>query len=469
MMRSLWRVLAVAGVVAAAPAFAQEQPAAEPNLGGGLTFSGAPTMQEILAAQKACEARKPPRKGAGTISEVTYRRMERILVAVGKNEFAESEQKLGELAEGARGDYEKAVIQQTLGFVYAMQNKTGKAINAYEAALATNALPQAAHEQMIFNIAQMYMSENKYDKGEQMLKRYMEESCNPVPEAHISLAMLLAERKTFRESLKQTDLALVKSKTPKETWLQLKLALHFELKEMPRCAEVLVHLIALSPMKETYFKQLHGVLTEIKKDEQALAVLALTERRGFLDEEKEYVNLSNMYMFMDIPLKAAQILDRGLAAKQVEPTEKNLEKLANAWFAAREHEKAEAAMARAAQASDKGDLWKQVASIQMEREKWKDALASLQKAQQKGGSKTPGEVQFLMGVTATQLRQWKTAETALRAAMQHEKWVKPATEWLSHLQEEQAYLEATSAKDEKGDKDGKDGKDEAPAADAAKS
>jgi tetratricopeptide (TPR) repeat protein len=339
-----------------------------------------------------------------------------------------------------------------------MQNKHSKAISAYEAALATNALPQSAHEQMMFNIAQMYMSENRMDKGEQMLKRYMEESCNPVPEAHISLAMILAERKTFRESLKQTDLALVKSKTPKESWLQL--ALHFELKEMPRCAEVLVHLIALSPMKETYFKQLHGVLTEIKKDSEALAVLALTERRGFLDEEKEYVNLSNMYMFMDIPLKAAQILERGLTAKQVEPTEKNLEKLANAWFAAREHDKAEAAMARAAQASEKGDLWKQVASIQMEREKWKDALASLQKAQQKGGSKNPGEVQFLMGVTAVQLRQWKTAETALRAAMQHEKFVKPATEWLGHMQEEQQYLEATNGTS--GDKD------KAPAAEDAK-
>lgn len=444
MRRSLSLVFAAAWVMAAAPALAQQEQEPEPNLGSGLTFTGAPTMQEILAQAKACDARKPARR-AGTISEVTYRRMERILVAVGKNEYAESEQKLAELATNAREEYEKAVIQQTLAYVYALQNKYAKAITSYEAALATNALPHAAHEQMMFNIAQMYMSENKLDKGEQMLKRYMDVSCNPVPEAHISLAMLLAERKSFRESLKQADLSLIKSRAPKESWLQLKLALHFELKEMPRCAEVLVHLIALSPMKETYFKQLHGVLTEIKKDSEALAVLALTERRGFLDEEKEYVNLANMYMFMDIPLKSAQILERGLAAKQVEPTEKNLEKLANAWFAAREHEKAEAAMSRAAQASDKGDLWKQVGSIQMEREKWKDALVSLQKAQQKGGSKNPGEVQFLIGVTATQLKQWQTAETALRAAMQHEKFVKPATEWLGHLQEERAYHEATTA------------------------
>lgn len=428
-------VLLLAG--AALPAGAQQ---AGPNLGGGLTYSGAPSPQEILALQKACEARKPPRKGGGMLSELTYKRMERILVAVGKNEYAESEQKLQELSENARGEYEKAVIEQTLAFVYAVQNKYGNAIASYEKALATNALPQQAHEQLMFNVAQMYMSEDRFDKGEQMLLRYMQESCNPVAEAHISLGIIYAERKQFRESLKQTDLALVKSKEPKETWLQLKLALHFELKEMARCAEVLVHLIALAPVKETYFKQLHGVLSEIKKDQEAMAVLALAERRGFVDEEREYVNLSNMYLYMEIPLKAAQVLERGFAAKKIEPTDKNLEKLANAWFSARESDEAEKAMARAAQVSDKGELWKQLANIQIEKENWKGALESLRKAKQKGGLKAPGEVDYLIGVAATQAHQWKTAEAALRAAMQHEKFVKQATEWLNHMRAEQAYL-----------------------------
>lgn len=421
----------------AVPAFAQEGEEA-PNLGSGLTFTGAPSIQDILAQQKVCEQRKP-RRPAGTISELTYKRMERIMVAVGKGEYADSEQKLLELSGNARGEYEKAIVQQTLAYVFALQNKYGKAITAYEAALATNALPYQAHEQMMFNIAQMYMSENRFDKGEQMLLRYMQESCNPVPEAHISLGIIYADRKQWRDSLKQTDLALIKTKTPKETWLQLKLALHYELREIARCAEVLVHLIALSPMKETYFKQLHGVLTEIKKDKEALAVLALADRRGFVDEEREYVNLSNMYMFMDIPLKAAQILERGITTKQVEASEKNLEKLANAWFSAREHEKAEEAMARAAKVSDSGELWKQLGSIQMEAEKWKDALASFQKAQKKGGSKHPGEVEFLIGVCATKLQQWKTAEASLRSAMQHEKYTKQATEWLNHMRNEQAY------------------------------
>ncbi|MGH8481105.1 MAG: hypothetical protein ACRES8_01425 [Nevskiaceae bacterium] len=407
--------------------------------GSGTIYWGAPTVQEILAQQKACEARKPPRKGSGTIGELTYRRMERIMAAIGKGEYVDSEQKLQELAQNATGDYEKAVIQQTLAYVYAMQERHPQSIKAYEAALATNALPQQAHEQMMLNVAQLYLSIDQDEKGIQSLNKYMQESCNPLPEGHILLASMYADRKQWRDSLKHTDLALIKAKVPKESWLQLKLALHYEQREIPRSAEVLLHLIALAPMKETYFKQLYGLLGEIKKDTEALAVLALAERRGFIDEEPEYRSLSDMYMYMEIPLRAAQLLERGLVAKNMEASEKNLEKLANAWFAAREYDKAEAAMARAAQASGKGELFKQLGSIQMEKENWKGALESLQKAQQKGGGKNPGEVQFLIGVCATKLKQWKTAETALRAAMEHEKWVRQATEWLNHMREEYAY------------------------------
>ena len=127
-------------------------------------------------------------------------------------------------------------------------------------------------------------------------------------------------------------------------------------------AEVLVHLVGLAPMKQEYWKQLSSMLLEIKKDPEALATLVLADRRGLIDEEHEFRNLSSMYMFLQIPLKAAQVLERGFAAKKVEPTERNFETLANAWLTAREWEKAEAAMASAAQVSDKGELYKRLGS-----------------------------------------------------------------------------------------------------------
>ncbi len=443
-----WRIAAMLAACAlAAPAAAQD----EPDLGSGLKFSGAPSLQELQAQTKACEARRPPRKSNGTISELTYRRLERIMAMISKEKYSEAEPKLNELVAEAKGEYEKAVVLQTLAFVYASTKRERQSIKAFEQAIATNSLPQQTHEQMMFNVAQLYLAEGMYDEGMARLRTYLAESCNPIADAHVQLAAVHAEKKQWRDSLKQIDLALVKAKAPKEAWLQLKLALHYELKEYPRCAEVLVHMIALNPIKEEYWKQLSGMLLEIRKDPEALAAVSLAERRGFVDEEGEYKNLANLYMYMQIPLKAANLLERGFAQKQLPATEKNLEMLANAWIMAREYDKAESAMARAAQASDKGELFKRLGQIQIANENYKGALESFRKAQQKGGLKDPGEAAFLLGVAAFNLKQFELAEKSLRAAMQHEKSAKLAGEWLNHLQEEIAYINANEAADEAAD------------------
>ena len=436
-------LVACAACLLAQPALAQQPD--EPDLAGGLKFTGAPTQQEILAQQKACEARKPPRKPAGALNESTYRRLERVMDSITKNQYAEAEAKLTELAGSVKSDYEKAIIQQTLGFVYASTNREMLAVKAFEQAVATNAMPQQVHEQMMFNIAQLYITDDKFDQGIERLNAYLAESCNPIADAHILLASVHAEKKRWRESLKQVDLAIVKSKVPKESWLQLKLALHYELKEYARCAEVLVHLVATNPVKEDYFKQLADILIEISKEPEAMAVLALAERRGYIDKENEYRSLASLYLHMQIPLKAASILERGVNQKHVEANEKNLEMLANAWIMAREWKKAEDATARAAAASEKGEIYKRLGQVQMETENWKAAIASFQKALKKGGLKEPGEVALLLGVAAMQDKQWKTAESALRQAQQHEKTTKMATEWLGALQAELAYLESQQA------------------------
>jgi predicted Zn-dependent protease len=423
---------------------------AQPLVGSGLVLSGAPTIQELQAQQRQCEIRKPPRKSKGTINESTYKRMERIQDQIAKGDNAGAEAKLIELKEQARGDYEKAIVLQTLAFVYATQNKNGPAVKAFEEALAQNALPQQVHEQMMFNISQIYLQDDKIDKSMEMLNAYLAESCNPLPDAHVMLASVYAEKKRFRDALKQVDLALVKSKAPKEGWLQVKLALHYELKEFPRCAEVLVFLLALAPQKENYWKQLHGILFEIKKDPEALAVLALAERKGFVDEEGEIRNLANMYMYMGIPLKAGQVLQRGLDSKVLEASEKNLEMLSNAWLSARENDKAEAVLKKAAAVSGKGELYKQLGYIYAEKMDWKASLEALEQAQKKGGIKEPGDLQLMIAQAAVELHQFKRAQEAVKAAMQHEKTAKIATQWLAHVQQEEEYaLRKQAAAEEK--------------------
>jgi tetratricopeptide (TPR) repeat protein len=258
------------------------------------------------------------------------------------------------------------------------------------------------------------------------------------------LASAYVEKKRFRDALPQVDTALGKVKTPKESWLQLKLAIHYELKQYPQCAEVLVSLIAVAPVKEDYWKQLSSILFEIKRDQESLAVLALAERRGFIDDDREIRNLANVYLLLDIPLKAAQLIEKGLESKAVKEDEKIYTTLSDAWILARELDKAEKALLRAAAISDRGDNYYRLGQIYVEDEKWKQALDALDKAQKKGLTKV-SEAAFLTGVAAFNAGQTDRAKASLRKALNDDDTRKMASQWLAHIEQLEAEAAAIEA------------------------
>lgn len=399
------------------------------------------------AGAQSSDAKKE-RKATGTLSEGTYRQLERIHDLIAKNKNGEALEKANALAGRTSSDYEKAVLQQTIAFIYVSQNNYKGAINAFESALKLDALPQQPYEQMMFNLAQLYYQDGQSEKAIKWLEQYFAEAKGTPPaDAHILLASIYAERKQFREALGQVDQALAKVKEPKESWLQLKLALHYELKQFPQCAEVLLRLINLVPEKEDYWKQLSSVYFEIKQDKESLAVLALAERQGFIDTESEFRNLANIYLLMEIPYKAAGVLQRGLDKKALKADEKTLTLLGDAWTMAREYSKAEPILKQAAQISSTGENFFRLGQIYIEDEKWKDAIEVLEKAQAKGGLKRPGDVAFLIGVAAFQSGDRNRAVASFQRAVGFDESRNNATQWLAHVRQlqEQDALNAAHA------------------------
>src|SRR5262249_43776067 len=153
-----------------------------------------------------------------------------------------------------------------------------------------------------YNVGQLYLAGGKTDKAIKTLESYMCQAQGTISaDARVALASAYAEKQRFREAVNQLDKALETAKTVKEAWLQFKLGLHFELKEYPKCAEVLLMLVSIAPAKEDYWKQLSSILFELKNDSDSMAVLALADRQGFINEEKEFKNLANVYLLMEIP------------------------------------------------------------------------------------------------------------------------------------------------------------------------
>lgn len=401
----------------------------------------------VAYAQDAAPAKKE-RKASGTLSEGAYRQLERIHELIGKNKNAEALEKAQAMLERVGNDYERAMVRQTMAFIYISQNNYKAAIAGFEEAIKLEALPQQPYEQMIYNLAQLYFQDGQTDKAIQKMEQYFAEaSTKPPTDAYILLASAYADRKRFADALPWVEKAINEAKEPKESWLQLKLALHYELKQFPQCAEVLIRLVSLMPAKEDYWKQLSSILFEIKKDKESLAVLALADRQGFLDTESEIRNLANIYMLLEIPYKAAQILERGLNQKILKSDEKTLSLVGDAWTMARDYEKAEAAFKRAAAVSDSGEISFRLGQIFVEDERWKDALEALSKAQSKGVKKM-GEAAYLEGIAAFQSGNRGRAREALHRAQKYEETRNSAGQWLNHIEQtEAAEAQAAEAKE----------------------
>lgn len=386
-----------------------------------------------------------PRKSAGSMSEAVYRGVENATDLISKQKHAEAIEKLSKMTETG-SDYEKAIVHYNLGFAYNAKGDYAQAAKAFSKALSFNALPQTQHEQLKYNLGQLYIVAGQYDDGIRTLQEYVNEACGDVPaEAHMFLANALSQQKRFRDALPQIEVALSKAKEPKESWLQLKLAVAFELKDFKTCAQTLVQLLAIAPTKPEYWKQLSSMFYEMKQDTESLAVLALAERQGFVEKPNEKKNLYSIYMLLELPYKAGRLMEEAIESGKLPADEKNLEALANAWINARETDKAEVVLKKLAAMSPQGEHFYKLGAMYGDEERWKESKEMLEKALEKGGLKRTGEAWMRLAVAHYNMKDHQATQAALRKALGYEESRKQANEWLRHLEGQYAAEQQTVA------------------------
>jgi tetratricopeptide (TPR) repeat protein len=385
----------------------------------------------VLAAAADCG--KEEQKESTEMSEDTFSTVQTATELLGKQKYDEAIEKLSKIADKGSA-YEKALINYNLGLAYSSKQDFKNAVKAFAAALTTDSLPRANREQLRYNLGQLYIVTGQFDDGIKTLETYVATACGTVPpEAHIFLANALSERKRYAEALPQIDLAISKSKEIKEQWLQMKLAIAYELKDYKGAADSLVQLIVKFPQKPDYWRQLSSVLYEGKSEPESLAVLALAERQGFLQKPAEIKNLFSIYMMLESPNKAGLLLESAMAKNAIPADEDNLSSLSDAWINAREADKAEATLKKLAAMSEKGDYYYKLGAMYGDNERWQDSKSMLTKALQKGGLKRTGDVWMRLAVANYGMKDNNGAIEALQKASTFDESRAQAGEWLKAL------------------------------------
>ncbi|MDG2335696.1 MAG: tetratricopeptide repeat protein [Myxococcota bacterium] len=328
--------------------------------------------------------------------------------------------------------FDRATVYQMMGYMLGAQEKYEEALAAFEVALQVDYLPDTAMQQLKYNLGQLYLGQENYDRALELFEAWLDAAEKPDAQAHFMITIAYAGKEDWASALTHARTTVDLSTSPVENRLRMLLAVEYQNGNIPETLEVLKTLVTLFPKKD-YYMQLAFGYSNIGEEEKALAMLELAYQLDYLTKENELTQLTQRYLYHDLPWPAAQVMAKGLKDGTLENTAKNLELYANSLLHAREYQDAIPPLEEAAILAEEGDLYIRLAQVHLEVEDWKKARQALQSGIDKGSLRDVGSAQLLLGVSNYNEKRFKSAKTAFTAAAQEEKSASSAKKWLKHV------------------------------------
>lgn len=372
------------------------------------------------------------------LSESTYKALQAAQQQMADERYQQAEVALLKLVDDTQaGSYERAVVLQTLGYLYSETGDYTRATEQFRLALDLNALPEDVTHNLRYNLAQLLIADGQYQQGIDLLNRWISNEPNPDNNVYVLLATAHYQIKQFTKTVENIRTAIRRAAAPKEDWYRMQLAAHLEMQQYDSAINVLETLLTRHPDDKTYWDQLGSLYSRQNKQQTALAVTMLTKRLDLGDGDT-VMRLSNMYRYLNIPFKAGQLLQQALDDKVIAANFDNLEKLADSWLAAREADRAARVLERIRGQDASGETDLKLSRLYVSEEQWQSAEAPLAAAIEKLSSDKKGDALLMAGMVQFHLDNYSRAEQLLKQAGQFEKQRNQAAQWLRHIQQTQA-------------------------------
>lgn len=386
-------------------------------------------------AQKKDEGKKPP---ANSIDAATGKILTEAIEALNAEKFGAASAAIGKLKLDGLSPYERSRVEQILATIDQSQDKYASAREHLLAAISAGGLNDEEVSQTKYQIAQMYLAEEKWKEGAAALEEWFKTATKPNSAAYYLLAVAYYQQEQFDRALAPAQKAVDLAEKPQESWIQLVLALHLQQEHWKEAVPLLKRLINIAPDKKTYWQQLSSVYGQLGQYPEALAIMQLAYGAGLLTSDSDVRRLADLLLFNEIPYRCAQVLEEGMAKNILKPDAKLYEKQANCWIAAREFKKSIEPLSRAAESSGSGDLYVRLGEVQVQRSDWEGAASALGKGLQKGRLKNASNAQLMLGIALYNQKKMKEAEGWFEKAKSSENSRKTAEAYLQLIQQAQA-------------------------------
>ena len=377
-----------------------------------------------------------------SISQFTYGYLKRVNDFLSEGDYENAEKELTIISKRYflnEQSYERSLINQLWGNLYATIGDYQKAIDSYEASLRFRKIPLITNLQVRANLAQCYFQTKDFDKVIETLLTYKniaeQRGQEFSPQNMILLGIAYYYLENFEEAYNYISLANDNSLKYKEDWLKYELALAVKLNKINDAIDVGQILVYINPDKKEYWKQVSGLYYTQAKDSESLAGLELAFDNQLLEENKEYQDLARYYLYKGLPQKAVKVLIDGLNKQKLDENKENLELIADSFFIARDRKNGIFYLEKSLGLEPDPDVAFKIARFGFEDENWNLANKFFNKALQMGWDKTPGRIELLLGITQYELGNLQKSLSFFNIAKEEEDTKTAAEGWISYIDE----------------------------------
>lgn len=377
-----------------------------------------------------------------SISQFTYGFLKRVNDFLSEGDYENAEKELSILSKRYflnEQSYERSLINQLWGNLYATQGFYQKAIDAYEASLRFRKIPLITNLQVRTNLAQCYFQTKDFDKVIDTLLTYknLAETRGQEfsPQNMLLLGIAYYYEENFEEAYFYVSAANANSLKYKEDWLKYELALAVKLNKINEAIEVGQILVYINPDKKEYWKQVSGLYYTQAKDDESLAGLELAFDNDLLEENKEFQDLARYYLYKGLPQKAVKVLRYGLEKQKLQENKENFELIADSFFIARDRKNGITFLEKSLDIEPDPKIAFKIARFGFEDENWTLANKFFNRALEMGWNETPGRIELLLGITQFELGNLQKSLGFFNIAKEEEDTKSAAEGWITYIDE----------------------------------
>jgi tetratricopeptide (TPR) repeat protein len=136
--------------------------------------------------------------------------------------------------------------------------------------------------------------------------------------------------------------------------------------------------------------------------------------------------------------KAARMVEKGMEGGLIKRDDRNYRLLAQAWMQAQDDRRSIAPLREAAQRSNDGQLYVQLAQSHLNLYEYNECVEAARAALTRGGLRRPDSANIVLGTCLLELQRYEQAKEAFRAARADSRSRTSADRWIDFIDREVA-------------------------------